>query len=109
MADAERDQRGVEQHSGLWSSAVSAMVRSLPGLYRLYLESGGLHPSGCLDQCPGPLRPSGECAQEPIYGWSCSVDAAVLVMWAGIVGVSVFARCVCSDSGSLHLDPKCHD
>ena len=43
--DAKGDQSGVEQHSGVWSSAVSAVVWSLP---QLYLESGVLHPSGSL-------------------------------------------------------------
>ena len=43
VADAKGDQCGVEQHSGMWSSAVSAVVWSLP---QLYLESGVLHPSG---------------------------------------------------------------
>ena len=42
-ADAEGDQHGVEQHSGVWSSADSAVVWNLP---QLYLESGVLHPSG---------------------------------------------------------------
>ena len=37
------DQRGMEQPSGVWSSAVSAVVWNLP---QLYLESGVLHPSG---------------------------------------------------------------
>ena len=41
-ADAKGDQRGVEQHSGVWSLAVSAVVWSLP---QLHLESGVLHPS----------------------------------------------------------------
>ena len=42
LADAKGDQCGLEQHSGVWSSAVAAVVWSLP---QLYLESGGLHPS----------------------------------------------------------------
>ena len=38
---------GTEQHSAVWSSAVSAVVWSLP---QLYLESGVVHPSGFLDK-----------------------------------------------------------
>ena len=45
-ADAKGDQRGMEQYSGVWSSAVSTVVWSLP---QLYLESGVLHPSGSFD------------------------------------------------------------
>ena len=41
-ADAKGDQRGVEQHCGVWSSAVSAVLWSLP---QLYLERGVLLPS----------------------------------------------------------------
>ena len=44
-AGAEGDQHGMEQHSGVWSSSVSAMVWSLP---QLYLESGALHTYGSL-------------------------------------------------------------
>ena len=43
VADAKGDLRGMEQHPGVWSSAVSAVVSNLP---QLYLESGVLHPSG---------------------------------------------------------------
>ena len=43
VADAKGDQRGVEQHSGVWSSAVSAVVWKL---LQLYLESGVFHLSG---------------------------------------------------------------
>ena len=32
-ADAKGDHYGMEQHSGVWSSAISAMVLSLPQLY----------------------------------------------------------------------------
>ena len=48
--DAKGDQSGVEQHSGAWNSAVSAVGWNLP---QLYLESGVLHPSGSLDRCLG--------------------------------------------------------
>ena len=84
-ADAKGDQHGMEQHSGVRSSAVSAVVWSLP---QLYLESGGLHPSGSLDKCLAHLMPGGEGAQEPIYRWSPSADTPVLIMWADIVAVS---------------------
>ena len=43
VADAKGGQRGVEQPSGVWGWADSAVVWSLP---QLYLESGGLCPSG---------------------------------------------------------------
>ena len=49
-ADAKGDQHGVEQHSGVWSSAVSAVVWSLP---EVYLERGVLHLSGFFDKCLG--------------------------------------------------------
>ena len=50
VANAKGDQHGVGQHSGVWSSAVSAVVWSLP---LLYLENGVLHPSGFFDMCLG--------------------------------------------------------
>ena len=50
-ADANRDQCGLEQHCGVWSLAVLAVVWSLP---QLYLESGIPHSSGSLDKCLGP-------------------------------------------------------
>ena len=43
VADAKGDQCGMEQHSGVWSSAASAVVWSLS---QLYLESCVFHPSG---------------------------------------------------------------
>ena len=43
VADAKGDQHGEEQHSGMRSSAVSAVIWILP---QLYLESAVLHPSG---------------------------------------------------------------
>ena len=48
VANAKGDQHGMEQHSGVRSSAVSAVVWSLP---QLYLETGGLPPSGSFDKC----------------------------------------------------------
>ena len=66
MADAKGDQCGVEQHSGMWSSAVSAVVWSLP---QLYLESGILHPSGSFDKCLG--TPDAKCGISPgAYLWA---------------------------------------
>ena len=50
MADARGDQCGLEQHSGVQSSAVSAVAWSLP---QLYLESDILHPSRSLDKYLG--------------------------------------------------------
>ena len=58
--DAKGDQRGVGQHSGVWSSAVSAVVWSLP---QLYLGSGILHFSGSLDKCLG--TPDGKWGLSP--------------------------------------------
>ena len=43
VADAKGGQSDVEQPSGVWGWADSAVVWSLP---QLYLESGGLCPSG---------------------------------------------------------------
>ena len=85
MADAKRDQCGVEQHSGMWSSAVSAVVWRLP---QLHLESGGLHPSGSFGKCLGTSDAKWEICKEPIYGWCCSVDTAVLITCIDISGVS---------------------
>ena len=51
-ANAKGDQYGMKQHSGVWGLAVSAVVWHLP---LLYLESGGLQPSGSLDNCFGTL------------------------------------------------------
>ena len=59
-ADAKGDQRGVGQHSGEWSSAVSAAVWSLP---QLYLENGVLHPLGLLISILGPPMASGDYPQ----------------------------------------------
>ena len=83
--DAKGDEHGVEQHSGVWSWAVSAVVRSLP---QLHLDSGAFHPSGSFDKCLG--SPDGKCgiSQEPVYGWSRSADTAVLVTCASILGVT---------------------
>ena len=111
--DAKGDQRGVGQHSGVWSSAVLAVVWSLP---QLCLGSSVLHPSGFLINVLAPLMPSGESAQEPtggtwlfclapvmasgellqepIYGWSCSADLAVLVTFVDILGMSPCQMCL---------------
>ena len=81
MADAKGDQHGVEQHSGVWSSVVSAVVWSLP---QLYLESGVFHPSGSLDKCLGPPDGKWGISQEPIYVRSCCAGTAILVVCADI-------------------------
>ena len=92
MTDNKGDRRDMEQqHSGEWSSAVSAAVRSLP---QLYLESGVLHPLGLLISILGPPLASGDYPQEPIYGWSRSADPAVLTTCADILGVSPCQMCL---------------
>ena len=53
------------------------------------LGSGGLHPPGSLDECLGSTDGECEFAQGPVCGWSRSADAAVLVMCAVILGVSL--------------------
>ena len=53
------------------------------------LEGGALHHYGSLDKCLGTLMASGEFSQEPICGWSCSADMAILVMCTNIVGASL--------------------
>ena len=63
-ADAKGDLCGMEQHSGVWNSAVSAVVSNL---LQLYLESGVLHPSGLFDKCLG--TPNAKCGIFPgAYG-----------------------------------------
>ena len=63
-ADAKGDLCGMEQHSGVWNSAVSAVVSNL---LQLYLESGVLHPSGLFDKCLG--TPNAKCGFFPgAYG-----------------------------------------
>ena len=89
--DAKGDQHGMGQHPGVWSSAVSAVVWSLP---QLYLGSCVLHPSGSLYNFLAPLMGSVEFAQELLYGWSHSVDTAVLVTCAGILGVFPCQMCL---------------
>ena len=65
-ADAKGDQRGMEQHFGVWSSAVSAVVWTL---LQLYLENCVLIPSGSfLVNVLAPLLPSVEFSQEPMDG-----------------------------------------
>ena len=114
VADAKGDQRGMGQHSGVWSSAVSAVVWNLP---QLYLENG-VHPPFWVFSINvlAPLMPSGECTQEPmggtrllcltpllasvefpqepICGWSLSADLSVLVSCVGILGVSPCQTCL---------------
>ena len=90
-ADARGDQHGVEQHSGVWSLVVSAVVWSLP---QLYLEGGIPHPSGSLTKCLGTPMASGEFSQEPVYGWSCSANMAVLLRCADILGVPPWQICL---------------
>ena len=66
VADAKGDQRGMGQHSGVWSSAVSAVVWNLP---QLYLENG-VHPPllGLFDKCLG--TPDAKWGMYPgAYGW----------------------------------------
>ena len=81
----------MEQHSGVWSLAVSAVAWSLP---QLYPESGVLHRSGTLDKCLG--TPDGKWGLSPgtICGWSRSADVDVLVTCAGNVGVSPYQMCL---------------
>ena len=43
---------------------------------------------GLLISVLEPLMTSVEFPQDPIYGWSCSADTAVLIMCADILGVS---------------------
>ena len=59
-ADDKGDRHDMEQHSGEWSSAVSAAVWSLP---QLYLENGVLHPLGLLISILGPPLASGDYPQ----------------------------------------------
>ena len=91
VADAKGDQRGMGQHSGVWSSAVSAVVWSLP---QLYPESGGLHPPGSLDKCLGTSDAKGGTHAGAYLWWSCSADTAVLIPCADILGVSACQTCL---------------
>ena len=98
----------MEQLSGMWISAVSAVVWTL---LQLYLENCVLIPSGSfLVNVLAPLLPSVEFSQEPmdgtwlfclthllasmefpqdpIYGWSCSADKAILITCADILAMS---------------------
>ena len=43
VVDTKGDQHDMEQHSGVWSSAVSAVVWNLP---QFYFESDVMHSSG---------------------------------------------------------------
>ena len=67
MDNAKGDQRGMEQLSGVWSSAVSTVMWSLP---QLYLESCILDLSGSFDNCLG--IPDGK--------WGISPGAYLLVV-----------------------------
>ena len=98
VADAKGDQRGMGQHSGVWSSAVSAVVWSLPHLYH---ESGAFHPSGSFNKCLG--TPDGKCGISPgAYLW-------VVLLWQGATSGKELRyphiwpenSCVCSDLVSL--------
>ena len=73
VANAKEDQHDMEQQSGVWSSALSAVVWNLP---QLYLESGVLHTSGSLDKCLG--TPDGKMRNLP---WSLSVGGPALQTW----------------------------
>ena len=93
-SDAKGGQRDMEQHSGVWSSAVSAVVWSLTPLY---LESGALHPLGLLISDLAPLVASGEFAQGPtLQTWLFGSRVQISL-------VCLFAACVCSDLGSFPL------
>ena len=83
--------RAVRKSTLVWSSAVSAVVWSLP---ELYLESGALHPLGLLISDLAPLVASGEFPQEPVCGWSHSADTAVLITCVGILPVSPCRMCL---------------
>ena len=100
-ADAKGDQRGVGQPAGVWSSAVSAVVWSLP---QLHLGSGVLHPSGSPDRCLGsPAGKWGLCSGAHLWvGPLCRRGCSDT--WADMSP----CRRVCSDLGSLPLEPKCH-
>ena len=91
MANGKREQHGVEQHLGVWSSAVSAAVWDLP---QSYLESGVLHPSGSLVKCLGITDGKWGFPQEPISRWSHSADMAVLITCVDILGVSPCQMCL---------------
>ena len=58
--NAKGDQCDMKEHFGVWSSAVSAVVWSLP---QLYLGSGILYFSGSLDKCLG--TPDGKRGLSP--------------------------------------------
>ena len=66
-ANAKGDLCVVEQHSGVWSPAVSAVVWSLPQLYLKVVYSTLL---GLLLSILAPLLASGEFPQEPVDRWS---------------------------------------
>ena len=84
MANAKGDQRGMEQHAGVWSLAVSAVVWSLSCTQKV-VHSTLL---GLLINVLVPMMPSVGFPQEPICGWSRSADMAVLTTCADILGVS---------------------
>ena len=58
---------------------------------------------GLLIDVLAPLLASGDFAREPICGWARSADVAADT-WADMSP----CRRVCSDLGSLPLEPKCH-
>ena len=85
VAHVKEDQYGTKQPSGVWSSAVSAMVWSLP---QLYPESGGVHPSGSLDWCLG--TPDSKYGISPgAYLWVVLLCRhGALITSANVLGVS---------------------
>ena len=89
-----KDQHGMEQHPGVWSLAVSAVVWSLRYTclsYTLKVVFSTL--VSLLITVLALLVPSGEFAQEPFYGWSCSADMAIPVACADILAVSLCQMC----------------
>ena len=98
VADVKGDQCGVEQHSGVWSSWCGTCLSYTH-------ESNVLFPSGSLDKCLGTPDGEWDFPQDPVYGWSCSSDTAVLVTCADILGVSPCQVCLL---GSFPLEPRCH-
>ena len=78
-ADAKGDQCGVEQHSGVWSSASQLWSGAFLSCTLKVVHSTLL---GLLINVLVPMMPSVGFPQEPIYGWSRSADMAVLTTCA---------------------------
>ena len=105
------DQQGMEQPSGVWSSAIWTVVWSLP---QLYLESGAINPSGSFDKCLG--TPDGEWGISPgAYLWMASLwrhgfltmcasrcvslpGVSALIMCTGNLAVSPYQMCLAGSS-----------